>query len=230
MPSSMRTTPASASTWTLARRGTRRTAPMRHARRPAVAIAAGGAARSAGSASISSRPSPTGGPAAVDLPAIPEDLQSSGWAHRGGARSGTARRPQPALRRHLGGVLRGSARCSLRRIAGTRGEVFANFRGLVLATAGLPSGPPAHDPQPDEMASLGTVPFPQFQRERELHRGRSGGECGREGVLAVRAAHHAASRLSRVHRLRSAQLARHLHHGAGVEQPVCEGRGAGGER
>ena len=108
-----------------------------------------------------------GRPAAVDLPVISENLQS--------ADGRTAAQLDQALRdaRNLLYVdiweeFSAEAACALQKIAGTRGEVFANFRGLVLATVGLPSSSPVHDPQPDEMASLGTLPFPQFSAKKSF--------------------------------------------------------------
>ena len=49
---------------------------------------------------------------------------------------------------------------------------------------------------------------------RKLQRRRRRAQRRRQGVLAVRAPHHAARRLPRVHRLRRVRLARHLHHRA----------------
>ena len=106
-------------------------------------------------------PAAAGQPAPVDLPAVPELLH--------GADGSSVQDLDDTLRvaRNLLYVdawedFCAEFGCGLSEIAGTRGEVFANFRGLVLATAGMPAGGPVHVPRSDEMASLGTVPFPSF--------------------------------------------------------------------
>jgi hypothetical protein len=106
-------------------------------------------------------PSAAGRPAPVDLPAVPEVLLSA----------------EGRTTDELDGALRGARNllyvdawedfcaefgCGLNAIAGANGEVFANFRGVVLATAGMPTGGPIHVPQSEEMAWLGSVPFPHF--------------------------------------------------------------------
>lgn len=106
-------------------------------------------------------PTSDGKPAPVDLPAVPEVLHC----------------PDGRSEDELGEALRQARNllyvdaweefcqafeCGLDQIAGTRGEVFANFRGLIISTSGMPSAGYSHAPEPADMASLGTVPFPNF--------------------------------------------------------------------
>ena len=51
-------------------------------------------------------------------------------------------------------------------IAGTRSEVFANFRGLVMSTNGLPATAPRAGV---DAASLGTLPFPSFSADARFN-------------------------------------------------------------
>ena len=72
---------------------------------------------------------------------------------------------------------------------------------------------------PTRWLRRGPCRSPTSARAR-VQRRRGGSERGREGVLAVRAAHHASSRLSRVHRLRRPQLARASTSRRSGQQPV----------
>ena len=55
--------------------------------------------------------------------------------------------------------------CGLSDLAGARGEVFANFRGLIMATAGTRHQTAVDEPHPREVASAGTHTFPAFSRD-----------------------------------------------------------------
>lgn len=109
-------------------------------------------------------PVPPGAAAAVDLPAVPESLYS----------------PDGRSPRDLHEALRDARNllyvdiweefcsdlgCRLEDIAGERGEVFANFRGLVMSTAGLDGDRSAYRPKERATASVGTVPFANFSRD-----------------------------------------------------------------
>jgi hypothetical protein len=104
------------------------------------------------------------GAAAVDLPASPEILSSPDRR--------TARELQDALQAHrnllyvdIWEAFSQEMSCRLENIAGDRGEVFANFRGLVMSTAGMRTTAPPHVPQGAETASVGTAPFASFSAD-----------------------------------------------------------------
>jgi hypothetical protein len=104
------------------------------------------------------------GAAAVDLPAIPERLHS--------ADRRTPKELHEALKAHrnllyvdIWEAFSQEMDCRLEDIAGERGEVFANFRGLVMSTAGLRSIASAYIPQGAETASVGTAPFATFSAD-----------------------------------------------------------------
>jgi hypothetical protein len=108
------------------------------------------------------------GGVAADAPALPEFLQSPD--HR------TSLELQEALKAHRNllyvDIWEAFARemdCRLEDIAGERGEVFANSRGLVMTTGGLPS------------ATLGYTPLPQraetAQGGADLRFGANGAEA-----------------------------------------------------
>lgn len=52
--------------------------------------------------------------------------------------------------------------CSLQDIADSRGEVFTNIRGLIMATHGLSPERPPYAPEAADSASVGTAPFSSF--------------------------------------------------------------------
>jgi hypothetical protein len=104
------------------------------------------------------------GAAAVDLPASPEILSSPDGR--------TARELQDALQAHrnllyvdIWEAFSQEMSCRLENIAGDRGEVFANFRGLVMSTAGMRTTAPPQIPQGAETASVGTAPFASFSAD-----------------------------------------------------------------
>ena len=101
------------------------------------------------------------GAAAVDLPALPEILHSLDGR--------TEKQLHEALKaaRNLLYVDIWEAfsvemGCRLEDISGTRGEVFANFRGLIMSTRGMPDNRAAYVPDEHETNSVGTVPFTNF--------------------------------------------------------------------
>ncbi|MFZ1105326.1 MAG: hypothetical protein WAN86_21155, partial [Hyphomicrobiaceae bacterium] len=104
------------------------------------------------------------GPAAVDLPASPEMLSSPDRR--------TPRELQDALQAHrnllyvdIWEAFSQEMSCRLENIAGDRGEVFANFRGLVMSTAGMRTTAPPYIRQGAETASVGTAPFASFSAD-----------------------------------------------------------------
>ncbi len=100
----------------------------------------------------------------MDLPAIPEILNSPDRR--------TPAELQDALRAHrnllyvdIWEAFSQEMSCRLEDIAGDRGEVFANFRGLIMSTAGMRSTASPYIPQGAETASVGTAPFPTFSAD-----------------------------------------------------------------
>ena len=60
--------------------------------------------------------------------------------------------------------------CRIEGIAGARGEVFANFRGLVMSTEGLrTTGGPAYQPAGAATASVGTATFANFSGDETFN-------------------------------------------------------------
>jgi hypothetical protein len=151
-----------------------------------------------------------GATAPVDQPAVPEILQSPDQRNDQQLHE-ALKAARNLLYVDLWELFSAEMQCRLEDIAGGRGEVLANFRGLVMSTDGLDTTvPPVYQPKGQATASVGTATFANFSRDQR--RG--------EGFLAVRAPYHAAFRLSRVRCLRGPGLARDLRDGIGVEQPV----------
>jgi hypothetical protein len=104
------------------------------------------------------------GAAAVDLPASPEVLHSPDRR--------APKELQDALKAHrnllyvdIWEAFSQEMSCRLEDIAGDRGEVFANFRGLVMSTAGARGTAPHYIPQGAETASVGTAPLASFSAD-----------------------------------------------------------------
>jgi hypothetical protein len=104
------------------------------------------------------------GAAGVDLPAIPEVLNSPDRR--------TPRELQEALNAHrnllyvdIWETFSQEMSCRLENLAGDRGEVFANFRGLVMSTAGMRSTALPYIPHGAETASVGTAPLASFSAD-----------------------------------------------------------------
>ncbi len=92
--------------------------------------------------------------------------------------------------------------------------MFANFRGLVLATPGFGDmsnlrGSAGDAPSIASSATAGSA------KRGQLRHGAQRSQCRREGLLAVHPTHHAQCRPARIHRLRRDGLARALHHRVG---------------
>jgi hypothetical protein len=107
------------------------------------------------------------GAAAVDLPALPEILNSPDRR--------TPNELQEALKAHrnllyvdIWEAFSQEMSCRLEDIAGDRGEVFGNFRGLIMSTAGLRSAAPHYIPQGVETASVGTAPLASFSADQRF--------------------------------------------------------------
>jgi hypothetical protein len=114
------------------------------------------------------QPVPPGAAAAVDLPAVPESLYCPDGS--------TPQQLHEALReaRNLVYVdiweeFCNEMGCRLEDIAGARGEVFANFRGLVMATSGLDGNRAPYEPKGRDTASVGTTTFANFSRDAEFN-------------------------------------------------------------
>jgi hypothetical protein len=112
-------------------------------------------------------PVPPGAAAIVDFPAVPESLRCPDGC--------TPQQLDNALRdaRNLLYVdiweaFSDEMGCRLEDIAGTRGEVFANFRGLVMSTNGLGDDRPVYQPKGHETASAGTATFANFSRDESF--------------------------------------------------------------
>lgn len=107
------------------------------------------------------------GAAAVDQPAHPELLHSP-----------DGRSPEElhaALKAHRNllyvdawEAFAAEMGCRLEDIAGTRGEVFTNIRGLIMPTAGMSPGRPRFEPDAAEAGSAGTAPFATFSADDDL--------------------------------------------------------------
>ena len=104
------------------------------------------------------------GAAAVDLPASSEALNSPDRR--------TPKELQEALKAHrnllyvdIWEAFAQEMGCRLEDVAGDRGEVFANFRGLIMSTAGMRTTAAPYIPQGAETASVGTAPFSSFSAD-----------------------------------------------------------------
>jgi hypothetical protein len=104
------------------------------------------------------------GAAAVDLPTSPEHLSSPDRR--------TLSQLQDALKAHrnllyvdIWEAFSQEMSCRLEDIAGDRGEVFANLRGLIMSTAGMRSAASPYFPQGAETAAVGTAPFASFSAD-----------------------------------------------------------------
>jgi hypothetical protein len=102
--------------------------------------------------------------ASVDLPALPEVLRSPDQR--------TPEQLHDALKAHrnllyvdVWEAFSKEMRCRLDDIAGDRGEVFANFRGLIMSTGGLPEAGSGYVPSGAATASVGTAPFASFSAD-----------------------------------------------------------------
>lgn len=114
------------------------------------------------------QPVPPGAAAAVDLPAVPENLYCPDGS--------TPQQLHEALRdaRNLLYVdaweeFSDEMGCRLEDIAGSRGEVFANFRGLVMSINGLDGDRPTYQPKGRETACVGTATFANFSRDESFN-------------------------------------------------------------
>jgi hypothetical protein len=111
------------------------------------------------------------GRAAVDLPALPETLHGADGQVTSGL-DVSLRDARNLLYVDIWERFSAEMGCRLEDITGgrpgreggARGEVFANFRGLVMSTNGLSGPTPDRDPRGTETASVGTVPFANFSR------------------------------------------------------------------
>ena len=107
---------------------------------------------------------PPAGRAPVDLPLLPENLTSPD-----GSSSEVLHHALLDARNLLyvdiWETFSAETGCGLANIAGARGEVFANFRGLIMPTAGLPQASATYEPAPDEAGSTGTAVFPSFSAD-----------------------------------------------------------------
>jgi len=104
------------------------------------------------------------GAAAVDLPALPEILHSPDERTREQLHE-ALKAARNLLYVDIWEAFSAEMGCRLEDIAGTRGEVFANFRGLIMSTKGTPNNPSAYEPRAQETTSVGTVPFANFSAD-----------------------------------------------------------------
>jgi hypothetical protein len=104
------------------------------------------------------------GAAAVDLPALPEILSSPDGR--------SPKELHEALKAHrnllyvdIWEAFSQEMACRLEDIAGDRGEVFANLRGVVMSTAGMRGTALPYSPQGVETASVATAPLAGFSAD-----------------------------------------------------------------
>jgi hypothetical protein len=106
-----------------------------------------------------------GAAAPVDQPAVPEILQSPDQRN-GDQLHEALKAARNLLYVDVWELFSAEMQCRLEDIAGGRGEVFANFCGLVMSTNGLDTtGRPAYQPKGQATASVGTATFANFSRD-----------------------------------------------------------------
>jgi hypothetical protein len=109
-----------------------------------------------------------GATAPVDQPAVPEILQSPDQRNDQQLHE-ALKAARNLLYVDLWELFSAEMQCRLEDIAGGRGEVFANFRGLVMSTDGLDTTvPPVYQPKGQATASVGTATFANFSRDERF--------------------------------------------------------------
>jgi len=108
------------------------------------------------------------GSAAVDMPSVPENLycpdgRTAEQLHE------SLNRARNLLYVDVWEEFAAEVGCRIENIAGTRGDVFANIRGLVMSTNGLQGERPVYQPQGLATASVGTAEFANFSRDQSFN-------------------------------------------------------------
>ena len=110
-------------------------------------------------------PAAPDGSAAIDLPALPETLRTPDQRDAKELHE-ALKAARNLLYVDIWELFCEEMVCRIERIAGALGEVFANFRGLVMSTEGLPEvEAPVYSPVGSATASVGSVTFPSFSRD-----------------------------------------------------------------